>query len=123
MFVAPEAREVNSTWKRNGLVYVLILIAVGALFYSARQSSAPAAEKDLTEVATLIEQGKVDKITVVGDQLEVQLLNDKPGKTYISHKETGVALTTALLKLGVPARQACASGHKGGYAERHRRVG
>jgi cell division protease FtsH len=94
---------VNSTWKRNGLVYVLILIAVGALFYSARQSSAPAVEKDLTDVATLIDQGKVDKITVMGDQLEIQLANDKPGKTYVSHKETGVALTSALLKLGVPA--------------------
>ena len=93
----------NSTWKRNGVVYVLILIAVGALFYSARQSSAPAAEKDLTDVATLIDQGKVDKITVMGDQLEIQLANDKPGKTYVSHKETGVALTSALLKLGVPA--------------------
>ncbi len=92
----------NSTWKRNGLVYVLILIAVGALFYSARQSSAPAAEKDLTDVATLIEQGKVDKITVMGDQLEIQLLNDKAGKTYVSHKEAGVALTSTLLKLGVP---------------------
>jgi cell division protease FtsH len=103
VFVLPEARDVNSTWKRNGLVYVLILIAVGALFYSARQSSAPAAEKDLTEVATLIDQSKVDKITVMGDQLEIQLLNDKPGKTYVSHKETGVALTSALLKLGVPA--------------------
>jgi cell division protease FtsH len=101
--VLPEAKEVNSTWKRNGVVYVLILIAVGALFYSARQSSAPAVEKDLTDVATLIDQGKVDKITVMGDQLEIQLANDKPGKTYVSHKETGVALTSALLKLGVPA--------------------
>ena len=79
----------NPTWKRNGLVYVLILIAVSALFYSASQSAERPPEKDLTEVATLINQGKVDKITVIGDQLQFSLVGDKPGKTYISHKETG----------------------------------
>ena len=91
----------NPTWKRNGLVYVLILIAVSALFYSASQSADRPPEKDLTEIATLINQGKVANITVMGDQLQVQMVGDKAGKAYISHKETGVSLTSSLLRLGV----------------------
>jgi hypothetical protein len=36
-----EALNVNPTLKRNGLVYLLIVVAVAALFYSASQSTEP----------------------------------------------------------------------------------
>ncbi|MDQ1301134.1 MAG: cell division protease FtsH, partial [Chloroflexota bacterium] len=89
----------NPTLKRNGLVYLLIIVAVGALFYSASQSTERPPEKELTEIATLVEAGKIDKILVAGNQLQVQITGDK--EIYVAHKEDGVNLTTSLLKLGV----------------------
>ncbi len=90
-----------SSWRKNGLVYLLIIVAVAALVYSASQSTEPAPEKELTEVATLIENGKVSAIVVLGDQIQVQLVNDK--QVYLSQKEPDVSLTTTLTRLGVPS--------------------
>jgi cell division protease FtsH len=96
--LALEADEVSPNWRRNGLVYLLILVAVIALFYSASRSAERPPEIDLTEVASLVQSGKVTAITVSGDQLTVKQDN-KP--TAVSHKEPGVNLTTALTQLGV----------------------
>ena len=57
----------SANWRRNGLVYLLILVAVVALFYSASQSADHPPEIDLTEVASLVQSGKVTAITVSGD--------------------------------------------------------
>ena len=94
-----EANKVNSTLKRNGLVYLLIIVAVAALFYSVSQSTERPAEKELTEIASLVDSGKVSKILVSGNQLQVQTTDSKD--PIISQKEDGVNLTTSLLKLGV----------------------
>ncbi len=91
----------NSTWQRNSLVWLLIMVAVGALFYSASQSAERPPEKELTEVASLIESGRVSKITMAGDQLRVQLVNDT--QTYVAQKEPDLSLTSAFTKLGVSA--------------------
>ena len=88
-----------SMWKKNGLVYLLILVAVVALFYSATQSTEQPPEMDLSQVATMINEGKVSAITVMGDQLEVQVDGQK--QPYTSNKEPDVSLTTALTQMGV----------------------
>ena len=89
----------NSTLKRNGLVYLLIIVAVAALFYSVSQSTERPAEKELTEIASLVNSGEVSQILVSGNQLQVQTTDSK--EPIISQKEDGVNLTTSLLKLGV----------------------
>ena len=61
----------NATWRKNGLVYLLIIVAVAVLFYSMSQSSERPAERNLTEIASLIKEGKVAKVVVSGDQIEV----------------------------------------------------
>ena len=86
-------------WKKNGLVYLLILVAVVALFYSATQSTERPPEMDLTQVATMINEGKVSAITVMGNQLQVQVDGQK--QPYVSNKESDVGLTTALMQMGV----------------------
>jgi len=93
---------VNGFWKRNGLVWLLIIVAVGALYYSASQSAEKPVEKSLTEVASLVQGGRVTKIVVAGDQLQVQLDNREG---FVSQKESGVDLTQALTKLGVTPAQ------------------
>ncbi len=88
----------NATWRKNGLVYLLIVVAVAVLFYSVSQSTDRPAERDLTEVASLIQRGKVAKIVVAGNQLQVTL-DDK--QSFLTQKEEDVNLTTTLSKMGV----------------------
>jgi cell division protease FtsH len=95
-----EDLKVNSTWKSKGVVYILLLVAVSALFYNIMRSNSRPPERQLTEVATLITDGKVDKIEVSGDQLTVSLINE-PNKTFVSHKEPYISLSKALLSMGV----------------------
>ncbi len=92
----------NANWRKNGLVYLLIMVAVAVLFYSASQSAERPPEKGLTDVAAMIQQGTVSRIVVSGDQLTVQA-TDK--QVFASHKEDGVNLTTSLTKLGVTPEQ------------------
>ena len=88
----------NANWRKNGLVYILIVVAVAVLFYSASQSAERPPEKGLTDVAALIRSGEVSRIVVDGDKLSVQL-NEK--SLFVSNKEDGVNLTTSLARLGV----------------------
>ncbi len=88
----------NANWRKNGMVYVLIVVAVAVLFYSASQSADRPPEKGLTDVAALIRSGEVGRIVVDGDKLTVQL-DDK--SVFVSNKEEGVNLTTSLTRLGV----------------------
>ena len=92
----------NANWRKNGLVYILIVVAVAVLFYSASQSADRPEEKGLTEVAALIRSGDVSRIVVAGDQLTVQL-NDKT--VFVSQKEEDVNLTTSLTRLSVTPDQ------------------
>jgi len=55
---------VNANWRKNGLVYLLIMVAVAVLFYSASQSAERPPEKGLTDVAAMIQQGTVSRIVV-----------------------------------------------------------
>jgi len=97
-----EAIKVGANWQRNGLVYVLIIVAVAVLLYSASQSAERPAEKGLSEVAVMVRGGEVSKIVISGDQLRVQT---KDREVFVSQKEEGVNLTTSLLKLGVTPEQ------------------
>ena len=88
----------NATWRKNSLVYLLIVVAVAVLFYSVSQSTERPTERGLTEVASLIQSGKVTQIVVAGNQLQVTL-NDK--QSFVAQKEEDVNLTTTLSKMGV----------------------
>ncbi len=92
----------GANWRRNGLVYVLIMVAVAVLLYSASQSAERPPEKGLTEVAALVRDGAINKIVVSGDELLVET-EDK--QTFIAQKENGVNLTTSLLNMGVTPEQ------------------
>ena len=90
----------NATWRKNGLVYLLIIVAVAVLFYSMSQSSERPAERNLSEIASLIKEGKVSKVVVSGDQIQVTT-TDK--QSFVAQKEDNVNLTSTLAKMGVTA--------------------
>ncbi len=94
-----------ANWRKNGLVYVLIIVAVAVLFYSASQSAERPPEEALSAVAALVRDGSISKIVISGDELRVQ---PKIGQIFLSQKEEDVNLTTSLLKLGVTPEQLAA---------------
>jgi cell division protease FtsH len=89
---------VGSGWTRNGFVYLLIIAAAAALFFSffPRQEKAPTA--DLTQVAEWISQGNVRSIEVSGEALKVDLKN---GETYTSNKDGATPFQETMTRLGI----------------------
>ncbi|MCD6290266.1 MAG: cell division protein FtsH, partial [Anaerolineae bacterium] len=88
----------NSGWTKNGFVYLLILVAAAALFFSIFPQGERSQTVDITTVAGWVKRGEVESIRVRGNDL---LIKHK-GQTVMSRKEDGVSLTKTLLALGVP---------------------
>ena len=86
---------------RNSLVYVLIVIALGAILYSVRAQSAPKSELTISEVANEIERGTVERIVVAEDDLTIYF---RPGAAYklaITRKESASTAPEQFATLGV----------------------
>jgi len=82
---------------KNVIIVVAILIAVGAFFSLFGLTQIKISELSLTQLASDINQGKVKKITVSGDDLDVLYQDDS---SFVSMKESGTSITDALGNLG-----------------------
>jgi len=89
-------------WFKSGFVYLLILVAVLALFVGFRPPARGMREIDLSGLAEAVKEGRVERITISGDDLRVEFTS---GGTVASRKEQGVSLTETLLTLGVSKEQ------------------
>jgi cell division protease FtsH len=79
----------NSTFSK-AMGYVLAVFIVGALLYSLfGYSSKKPTTIPLSDVISQVESGKVDKIVVNGEQLQITTTD---GKEYLSRKERSVSL-------------------------------
>ncbi|MBI3742078.1 MAG: hypothetical protein HY257_10050, partial [Chloroflexi bacterium] len=87
-------------WLRNGFIYLLILVAVGALFFQVFQ---PPQKTNLVSVSTValdVQNGLVKKISSVGNTLTVTYKDI--GKTATSAKANrDVSVEESLKNLGV----------------------
>jgi cell division protease FtsH len=98
---------VGSNWFKNGFVYLLILVAVVALFFSFfSQGQRNDNRIDLARLAQWVKAGDVDSITVTGDEVRVKRVGRD--ETYIAYKEPSVGLTSTLKDLGVSDDQLAA---------------
>ncbi len=87
----------NTARPRNNLVYLLIIVAIGAIIFTALRSSAPQSQDvPLSEVATLLNQGHVKSIVVSGDDVKVET---KDG-IITSRKDSSSDVLTQLQNLG-----------------------
>ncbi len=87
----------NTARPRNNLVYLLIIVAIGAIIFTALRSSAPQSQDvPLSEVATLLNQGHVKSIVVSGDDVKVET---KEG-IITSRKDSSSDVLTQLENLG-----------------------
>ncbi|MGQ9586654.1 MAG: ATP-dependent zinc metalloprotease FtsH, partial [Anaerolineae bacterium] len=96
----------SSSWLKNGFVYVLILVAAVALFFSFFPPSERPSEVGLTTVAEWARRGEIVKITVSEDELEV--LRKGSDKPVLSRKEYNVSIAETLARLGVSEEQIAA---------------
>ena len=92
-------------WYRNAVVYLLILVAVVALFYRFVAPAPAPTEIPLSEVAALVKAGRVDKISIEGDLLTLTVRDGDGLTKKSSRKEPNAGLTEALLNLGVTQEQ------------------
>jgi cell division protease FtsH len=85
---------------RNGLVYLLIIVAIAALIFSVFSAPRQTPDVDITQVASDIKSGKVESITVQGDNLTIEY-NDPSLAPRTSRKESDITIFEALDSLGV----------------------
>jgi cell division protease FtsH len=89
---------VNTARPRNNLVYLLIIVAIGAIIFTAlRSNSTQSQDVPLSEVAALINAGKAKEVVVSGDDVTV----DTGSEVVTSRKDSSTDLSGQLIDLGV----------------------
>ncbi len=91
----------NMRSMRNNLIYVVIVILMAVFLVASlsRNNQSPPT-MDIGEVAQMVRDGKVERITVNGQDLTIVLAD---GKTAKSRKEDSGSVVETLQNLGVPA--------------------
>ena len=89
---------------RNGLIILLLVIALGALLYTVfgNSSGTVAEEVSIAKVAELVRNGQVSEIKVHNDDI---LVTEKSQGQLRSRKETGVSFVEMLHNLNVTDEQ------------------
>ena len=88
---------------RNGMIYFLLVVALGAFLYIvlSRQGNNISATVSIAEIASLVRGGNVRELHVDGDEV----IAYSGGKLIGSRKETGIGLIETLENLGVTEDQ------------------
>ncbi len=79
----------KSNWKRNSIIYIVILIAAVVLFSLLQPGSSEPEEVPLSQVITMSQNHDIQKIEVDGDMLLVTTVD---GKEIQAFKETNTSL-------------------------------
>ena len=94
----------SNQWLRNGLIYLLILVAVSALFFQVAQQPKQPNAIPISKLAQSVQAGTVKKISVNGNALTITYKEGGPQETALkSSRDVGVEET--LKNLGVPAEK------------------
>ncbi|MDO8531405.1 MAG: ATP-dependent zinc metalloprotease FtsH [Dehalococcoidia bacterium] len=88
----------GSKWLRNSFIYLLILVAIVAIFFTLFQPSYGAKDADLSTVIDMANKGQIDKLEIQGDIL---LVTTKTGERLSSRKESGASFVDTLQRGGV----------------------
>ena len=93
-------------WPRNAFVYLLILVASIALFYSFLTPADSSREIAISRVAELVKEGKVERLAVANDGIiTVTVREDGRAVKYSSRKEPNIGIGETLISLGVTPGQ------------------
>ena len=94
----------NSKRMRSGIIYLLLVVALGAFLYTSlvRRPSANVADIPIADVAAMVRSGDIDTIVVDDDKL---LVTKDTGEQLQSRIETDTGLVTTLRNLGISPEQ------------------
>jgi cell division protease FtsH len=79
----------KSNWKRNSIIYIVVLVVAVLLFTFLMPSGSSPEEVPLSQVITMSQNNEIQKITVDGDLLTITTVNGTEVQTY---KETGTSI-------------------------------
>jgi cell division protease FtsH len=96
---------VSSSWYKNGFVYLLILVAVVALFVNFFSASDNSSKVSIQKVATYVKAEQVDKVLIAPDGRLTVTLSGEPEKKLVSRTETDTGFTETMKNLGVTQDQ------------------
>ena len=88
----------SNRWMRNSFVYLLIIVAVLAIFFNLFRGSGGATEVPISEVIAMAKAGRVNVITVDGNSLEIAT---REGTKLSSRKEEGSSVLEMLRDEGI----------------------
>jgi cell division protease FtsH len=94
---------VRQGWAKNALVYLLILVALVALFYNLVTPPDRMETVDISRIASAVRAGSVERIVVENDELRVYYTNRS--EPVRSRKEAGVGLPEFLTTMGLTPEQ------------------
>jgi len=97
--------RVSSSWYKNGFVYLLILVAVVALFVNFFSASDNSSKVSIQKVATYVKAEQVDKVLIAPDGRLTVTLSGEPEKKLVSRTETDTGFTETMKNLGVTQDQ------------------
>ena len=94
----------NSINFRSGIVYVLIIVALGAFLYTSivRRSTTQTETIPIAEVAKMVRDGDVERIAIKDDRITV---TTSTNANFQSRKELDTGLVETLRNLGVTTEQ------------------
>ena len=93
----------NSRWMRNSFVYLLIVVAVIAIFFTLFSDVSGSQEIPINMVADMARSGEIEAIEVRGDKLTVITTRQE---TFTSRKEPGSSVVEVLVSYDVDLRSA-----------------
>ena len=89
----------NSRWMRNSLIYLLIIVAVIAIFFTLFSEPLGGSEEiAISRVISMAALGDIQSIEVKGDKLTVTTFNQG---TFTSRKEKGASIVETLERSGI----------------------
>jgi hypothetical protein len=94
----------NSINFRSGIVYFLIIVALGAFLYTSiiRRSNTQPETIPIASVAQMVRTGDVERLSIKEDRLTIVKTT---GETFQSRKELDTSLVETLRNLGVTTEQ------------------
>ena len=92
-------RRMSSRWMRNSVIYLLIVVAVIAIFFTLlSEPLGGSSEIPISQVVQMAASGQVKSIDVRGDKLDV---TTTAGESFTSRKESGASVVEVLESSGI----------------------
>ena len=88
----------SKRWMKNSFVYLLIIVAIIAIFFTFFPGRGSSTEVSISEVVSMAQSGRLQTIVVDGNSLSIRA---RDGQEFSSRKENGASVLEILRDAGV----------------------